>query len=95
MAKGASPQAASVPKRSRNAASLRPRTARRNPSTDAIPPPSPALEPAEILDRIGMSALDNQDAVSHSPNEAECAPKPRLPLLAGLEAFARWAEDEL
>ena len=35
----ASRQASSVPNRSRNAASLRPRTARRNPSADAIPPP--------------------------------------------------------
>ena len=39
MANSASRHAASVPNRSRNAASLRPRTARRNPSADAIPPP--------------------------------------------------------
>jgi hypothetical protein len=32
-------QASSVPNRSRNPASLRPRTARRNPSADAMPPP--------------------------------------------------------
>jgi hypothetical protein len=49
MAKSALRQASSVPNRSRNAASLRPRTARRNPSADAIPLPSPALEHAEIL----------------------------------------------
>src|SRR3954454_717889 len=58
----ASRHAASVPKRSRNAASLRPRTARRNPSADAIPPPSPALEPARILDRTGMGVMDNQES---------------------------------
>src|SRR4051812_25051862 len=61
----ASRHAASVPKRSRNAASLRPRTARRNPSADAIPPPSPALEPARILDRIGMGVMDNQVKERH------------------------------
>src|SRR3954462_9072549 len=60
MAKSASRHAASVPNRSRNAASLRPRTARRNPSADAIPPPLPALEPARILDRTGMGVMDNQ-----------------------------------
>src|SRR3954451_25275042 len=60
MAKSASRQAASVPTRSRNAASLRPRTARRNPSADVIPPPLPALEPARILDRTGMGVMDNQ-----------------------------------
>src|SRR5947209_10602283 len=38
-AKGAPRHAAAVPNRSRNAASLRPRTARRDPSADAIPPP--------------------------------------------------------
>src|SRR4051794_36986607 len=37
MAKSASRHAASVPNRSRNAASLRPRTARRTPSADVIP----------------------------------------------------------
>src|SRR3954447_1970501 len=60
MAKSASRHAASVPNRSRNAASLRPLTARRNPSADAIPPPSPTLEPARILGRIGMGVMDNQ-----------------------------------
>jgi hypothetical protein len=29
-----------------------------------MPPPSPALEPARILDRIGMAVLDNQVIVS-------------------------------
>src|SRR5918911_4118969 len=56
----ASRQASSVPNRSRNAASLSPRIARRNPSAAAMPPPSQALEPARILDRIGMAVLDNQ-----------------------------------
>src|SRR3954465_12153660 len=64
MAKSASRHAASVPNRSRNAASLRPRTARRNPSADAIPPPLPALEPARILDRTGMGVMDNQEGCS-------------------------------
>src|SRR4051794_25356055 len=61
MAKSASRHAASVPNRSRNAASLRPLTARRNPSADAILPPSPALEPARSLDRSGMGVMDNQE----------------------------------
>ena len=38
-------QASSVPNRSRNAASLRPSTARRNPSADAIPPPDRPWNP--------------------------------------------------
>src|SRR4051794_4718652 len=66
----ASRHAASVPKRSRNAASLRPRTARRNPFADAIPPPPPALEPARILDRIGMGVMDNQVVKWKSAHQA-------------------------
>jgi hypothetical protein len=47
MAKSAARQAASVPNRPRNAASLRPSTARRNPSADAIPPPHRPWDPRE------------------------------------------------
>ncbi len=47
MAKSASRHAASVPNRSRNAASLRPRTARRNRSADVIPPPRRPWNPRE------------------------------------------------
>src|SRR5919206_1230528 len=62
----ASRHAASVPNRSRNAASLRPRTARRNPSADAMPPPFTGLKPAGILHRIGMGVLDNQEEETSS-----------------------------
>jgi hypothetical protein len=43
----ASRHASSVPNRSLNAASLRPLTARRNPSADAIPPPHRPWNPRE------------------------------------------------
>src|SRR3954469_7121144 len=48
VANSASRQAASVPDRSRNAASLGPRTARRDPSAAAIPPPRRLLKPSNI-----------------------------------------------